>query len=74
MYGCLASIHKEDRYANEPVALPENVLKHFRKAETVPVYRSSTGVKPPPRHSVRCGHPTDYGLLAGWLKTENQLR
>jgi hypothetical protein len=32
MYGCLASVHKEDRYATESVALPENVLKHFRKS------------------------------------------
>lgn len=33
MYGSLAKVHKEDKYANESIALPENVLEHFKKSK-----------------------------------------
>jgi hypothetical protein len=33
MYGSLAKVHKEDKYANESVALPENVIEHFKKVK-----------------------------------------
>jgi hypothetical protein len=33
MYGSLAKVHTEDRYANESIALPENVQEHFKKSK-----------------------------------------
>jgi hypothetical protein len=30
MYGSFAKIHKEERYASEALALPENVIEHFK--------------------------------------------
>jgi hypothetical protein len=33
MYGSFAKIHSENRYANESLALPENVLDHFKKSK-----------------------------------------
>jgi hypothetical protein len=30
MYGSFAKVHKEDKYANESIALPENVEDHFK--------------------------------------------
>ena len=31
MYGSCAHVHKEEKYASESLALPENVLSHFKK-------------------------------------------
>jgi hypothetical protein len=33
MYGSFAKVHSEDKYASESVALPENVLEHFKKSK-----------------------------------------
>ena len=33
MFATLGSIHSEESYASEALALPENVMKHFRKTE-----------------------------------------
>jgi hypothetical protein len=33
MYGSCANVHKEEKYANESLALPENVLSHFKKSD-----------------------------------------
>jgi hypothetical protein len=33
MYGSFAKTHSEEKYANESLALPENVLEHFKKSE-----------------------------------------
>jgi hypothetical protein len=33
MFGCFAQTHTQDEYANESLALPENVLGHFKKSE-----------------------------------------
>jgi IS4 transposase len=33
MYGSLAKVHTEDRYANESIVLPENVREHFKKSK-----------------------------------------
>jgi hypothetical protein len=33
MYGSFAKVHTEAKYANESVALPENVLEHFKKTK-----------------------------------------
>ena len=33
MYGSCVQTHSEEKYANESLALPENVLEHFKKCE-----------------------------------------
>jgi hypothetical protein len=33
MYGSLAKVHTENKYANESIALPENVQEHFKKSK-----------------------------------------
>jgi hypothetical protein len=33
-YGSPAKVHSEDRYANESLALPENVPEHFKKSKS----------------------------------------
>jgi hypothetical protein len=33
MYGSFAKTHSEEKYAGESLALPENVLEHFKKSK-----------------------------------------